>query len=135
MKPAALYASPPIILAWAGYLDLLGKLVSPVVIPRAVAMDIDAEPAEDPAVRFLAQPGSDYRHTCVDSRCIKRTLDDEQRQQGPRDRRPSKHSAHSNGVSSGRDEPVSATDMVENLPIGRRAKVIPDGHSVLDILM
>jgi len=56
MKPAVLNASPLIILARAGYLDLLGKLVSPVVIPRAVAMEINAGPPEDPAVRFLAQP-------------------------------------------------------------------------------
>jgi predicted nucleic acid-binding protein len=56
VKPAVLNASPLIILARAGYLDLLGKLVSPVVIPRAVAMEINAGPTEDPAVRFLAQP-------------------------------------------------------------------------------
>lgn len=56
MKPAVLNASPLIILARAGYLDLVGKLVSPVVIPRAVAMEINAGPPEDPAVRFLAQP-------------------------------------------------------------------------------
>ena len=56
MKPAVLNASPLIILARAGYLDLLAKLVSPVVIPRAVATEINAGPAEDPAVRFIAQP-------------------------------------------------------------------------------
>jgi predicted nucleic acid-binding protein len=56
VKPAVLNASPLIILARAGYLDLVGKLVSPVVIPRAVAMEINAGPTEDPAVRFLAQP-------------------------------------------------------------------------------
>jgi len=56
VKPAVLNASPLIILARAGYLDLLGKLVSPVVIPRAVAMEINAGPPEDPAVLFLARP-------------------------------------------------------------------------------
>jgi predicted nucleic acid-binding protein len=56
VKPAVLNASPLIILARAGYLDLLGKLVSPVVIPRAVATEINAGPTEDLAVRFLAQP-------------------------------------------------------------------------------
>jgi predicted nucleic acid-binding protein len=56
VKPAVLNASPVIILARAGYLDLVGKLVSPVVIPRAVAMEINAGSPEDPAVRFLAQP-------------------------------------------------------------------------------
>jgi predicted nucleic acid-binding protein len=50
VKPAVLNASPLIILARAGYLDLLGKLVSPVVIPRAVAMEINAGPPEDPAL-------------------------------------------------------------------------------------
>lgn len=55
MKPAVLNASPLILLARAGYLDLVGKLVSPVVIPRAVAMEINAGPPEDLAVRFLAQ--------------------------------------------------------------------------------
>jgi predicted nucleic acid-binding protein len=56
VKPAVLNASPLIILARAGYLDLLVKLVSPVVIPRAVATEINAGPAEDPAVGFLARP-------------------------------------------------------------------------------
>lgn len=40
----------------AGYLDLLPKITSSVVIPRAVATEVLAGPAEDPAVRFLAQP-------------------------------------------------------------------------------
>jgi predicted nucleic acid-binding protein len=55
VKSAVLNASPLIILARAGYVDLLGKLVSPVVIPRAVVTEINAGPADDPAVRFLAQ--------------------------------------------------------------------------------
>ena len=47
MKPAVLNASPLIILARAGYLDLLPRLVSPAVIPRAVATEINAGPADD----------------------------------------------------------------------------------------
>ena len=56
MKPAVLNASPLIILARAGYLDLVPKLASSVVVPRAVATEVTAGPAEDPAVKFLAKP-------------------------------------------------------------------------------
>lgn len=56
MKPAVINASPVIILARAGYLDLLPKLVSPIVIPLAVVTEINAGPADDAAVRFLARP-------------------------------------------------------------------------------
>lgn len=56
MKPAVLNASPLIVLARAGYLDLVPKLVSSVVVPRAVATEVTAGPAEDPAVKFLARP-------------------------------------------------------------------------------
>jgi len=56
VKPAVLNASPLIILARCGYLDLVPKLVSPVVIPRAVATEVKAGPAEDAGVQFLAQP-------------------------------------------------------------------------------
>ena len=56
MKPVALNASPLIVLARARYLDLVPKLVSSVVVPRDVATEVTAGPAEDPAVRFLAQP-------------------------------------------------------------------------------
>ena len=55
MKSAVLNASPLIILAKAGYLDLVPKLLSPVVIPRAVATEISTGPPNDPAVRFLAR--------------------------------------------------------------------------------
>jgi predicted nucleic acid-binding protein len=55
VKPAVLNASPLIVLARAGYLDLVPKLVSSVVVPRAVATEVTAGPAEDPAARFLAQ--------------------------------------------------------------------------------
>ena len=37
------------------YLDLVPRLVSPVVIPRAVATEISTGQAEDPAVRFLTR--------------------------------------------------------------------------------
>lgn len=40
MKHAVLNASPVIVLARAGYLDLVPKLVASPVIPRAVALDI-----------------------------------------------------------------------------------------------
>jgi predicted nucleic acid-binding protein len=55
VKPAVLNASPLIVLARAGYLDLVPKLVSSVVIPRAVATEVSAGPPEDPAVSFLAR--------------------------------------------------------------------------------
>ena len=55
MKPAVLDASPLIILAKADYLHLLPKLLSPVVIPRAVATEISTGTPDDPAVRFLAR--------------------------------------------------------------------------------
>ncbi len=56
MKPAVLNASPLIVLARAGYLDLVPKLASSVVVPRAVATEVTAGPAEDAAVKFLAKP-------------------------------------------------------------------------------
>jgi predicted nucleic acid-binding protein len=56
VKPAVLNASPLIVLARAGYLDLVPKLVSSVVVPRAVVTEVTAGPVEDPAARFLAQP-------------------------------------------------------------------------------
>ena len=56
MKPAVLNASPLIVLARAGYLDLVPKLVSSVVVPRAVATEVAAGPTDDAAARFLAQP-------------------------------------------------------------------------------
>ena len=56
MKPAVLNASPVIVLAKAGYLDLVPRLVSPVIIPRAVATEISTGLPDDPAVRFLARP-------------------------------------------------------------------------------
>jgi predicted nucleic acid-binding protein len=56
VKPAVLNASPLIVLARAGYLDLVPKLASSVVVPRAVATEVTAGPAEDPAVKFLAKP-------------------------------------------------------------------------------
>jgi len=55
VKSAVLNASPLIVLARAGYLDLIPQLVSSVVVPRAVATEVAAGPAEDPAARFLAQ--------------------------------------------------------------------------------
>lgn len=54
MRPAVLDASPVIILARAGFLEILPRLLSPVVLPRAVAGEIQAGTANDPARRFLA---------------------------------------------------------------------------------
>ena len=54
MKHAVLNASPVIVLARAGYLDLIPKLVSSPVIPRAVANEIQAGRSDDPAVEFLS---------------------------------------------------------------------------------
>ena len=45
-----------IVLARADYLDLVPKLVSSPVIPRAVAAEIRAGEADDPAAKFLGQP-------------------------------------------------------------------------------
>ena len=56
MKSAVLNASPFIVLARAGYLDLVPKLVSSVVIPRAVATEVLAGPAADAAAQFLRKP-------------------------------------------------------------------------------
>ena len=47
MNSAVLNASPFIVLARAGYLDLVPKLVSSVVIPRAVVTEVLAGPAAD----------------------------------------------------------------------------------------
>jgi predicted nucleic acid-binding protein len=55
VKAAVFNASPLIILARAGYLDLVPRLLSPVVIPRAVAHEIRAGPPNDPAAQFLAK--------------------------------------------------------------------------------
>lgn len=55
MRPAVLNASPVIILARAGFVDLLPKLLSPIVMPRAVSDEIQAGLVDDPARRFLAQ--------------------------------------------------------------------------------
>ena len=54
MKHAVLNASPVIVLARAGYLDLIPKLVSSPVIPRAVVNEIQAGRSDDPAVEFLS---------------------------------------------------------------------------------
>jgi len=56
VKTAVLNASPVIVLARAGYLDLVPKLISSPVIPRAVATEIQAGEANDPACRFLSSP-------------------------------------------------------------------------------
>jgi predicted nucleic acid-binding protein len=56
VNSAVLNASPFIVLARAGYLDLVPKLVSRVVIPRAVASEVLAGPAADPAAQFLGKP-------------------------------------------------------------------------------
>jgi predicted nucleic acid-binding protein len=54
VKPAVLNASPLIILARAGYIDVVPTLLSPVVIPRAVVAEVKAGPPEDAAVKLLA---------------------------------------------------------------------------------
>ncbi len=54
MRPAVLDASPVIILARAGFLEILPRLLAPIVLPRAVAGEIQAGAADDPARRFLA---------------------------------------------------------------------------------
>jgi hypothetical protein len=61
---AVLNASPFIVLARAGYLDLLPKLVTGVLIPRAVVTEVLAGPATDAAAEFLRKPSSrDSAHT------------------------------------------------------------------------
>ena len=56
MNSAVLNASPFIVLARAGYLDLVPRLVSSVVIPRAVVTEVLAGPASDAAAQFLRKP-------------------------------------------------------------------------------
>ena len=56
MTSAVLNASPFIVLARAGYLDLLPKLVPSLVIPRAVVTEVLAGPAADAAAQFLRKP-------------------------------------------------------------------------------
>lgn len=58
MKPAAVNASPLIILARAGYFDLLPKILSPILVPRAVADEIMAGPVGDSAIAALT--GADW---------------------------------------------------------------------------
>jgi predicted nucleic acid-binding protein len=48
-------ASPLIVLARAGQLDLLASLADEVVIPREVALEIEAGPAQDEARQALAE--------------------------------------------------------------------------------
>lgn len=55
MKPAAVNASPLIVLAGAGYFDLLPAILSPVVVPRAVLDEINAGPLGDPAIAAVAK--------------------------------------------------------------------------------
>lgn len=55
MRPAVVDASPVIVLARAGFVQILPRLPSPIVMPRAVAEEVRAGPADDPACRFLAQ--------------------------------------------------------------------------------
>lgn len=58
MKTAIVNASPLIILSRAGYLDLLPKLFSHVIVPRAVVREIMAGPANDPAIGAIS--GADW---------------------------------------------------------------------------
>jgi predicted nucleic acid-binding protein len=55
VKAAVFNASPLIILARAGYLELVPRLVSPVVVPQAVVAELDAGPAGDPAAGFIGR--------------------------------------------------------------------------------
>lgn len=48
MKPAVVNASPLIILARAGHLDLLPRIFSPVMVPRGVADELRVGPEKDP---------------------------------------------------------------------------------------
>jgi predicted nucleic acid-binding protein len=54
VKPAALNASPVIILARAGYFELLPQIFDPIVVPQAVVDEINAGSAFDPAISALA---------------------------------------------------------------------------------
>lgn len=49
-----LNASPLIALSHAHYEGLLFQLIDRVIVPRAVANEVEAGPADDPARRFLA---------------------------------------------------------------------------------
>jgi len=57
VKPAAVNASPLIVLARAGYFDLLPQIFSPIQVPGAVADEIRAGPVGDPAIAALTGAG------------------------------------------------------------------------------
>lgn len=58
MRPAVLDASPVIVLARAGFVHVLPRLLSPILLPRAAAEEILAGPADDPASNLLVSaPG------------------------------------------------------------------------------
>lgn len=54
MTPAVVNASPLIVLARSGLLDVLPRVFSSVAVPRAVRAEIMAGPADDPAKGLLA---------------------------------------------------------------------------------
>lgn len=56
MREGVLDASPVIVLARAGFVGLLPELLAPILIPQAVAEEIEAGPTDDPGRRFLAGP-------------------------------------------------------------------------------
>ena len=58
-------ASPLILLAKAGPLDLLSRLTEQLVIPASVVAEINQGPTHDPAQRWLSGPGA--RFICPDS--------------------------------------------------------------------
>jgi predicted nucleic acid-binding protein len=55
MREGVLDASPVIVLARAGLIELLPDLLARLLIPQAVAEEIEAGPADDPGRRFLAE--------------------------------------------------------------------------------
>jgi predicted nucleic acid-binding protein len=53
VRPAVVNASPLIVLARAGYLDLLPKLFSLIRVPRGVVHEVNAGPTDEPLRRLL----------------------------------------------------------------------------------
>jgi predicted nucleic acid-binding protein len=55
VKPAAVNASPVIILSRAGFFELLPRIFEPIVVPQAVVDEINDGPAVDPAISALCE--------------------------------------------------------------------------------
>ncbi|MEX2399258.1 MAG: hypothetical protein WD423_00705 [Rhodothermales bacterium] len=60
MRKWVVNASPLILLAKVDHIHLLTELMDTLVIPAAVAEEVNAGPDDDPARRWLREIGSEY---------------------------------------------------------------------------